>query len=122
MKNQGNMDPSEFNIYNSLCDTLMINCPLEAIIYLKCSPAICHERIKKRNRQGEEGIPLEYLQKVHDRHEEWISRQKNVKILTIDTGAYDVENPEELGQLLTVIKEFIMSIWFRYFYALHLLL
>jgi deoxyadenosine/deoxycytidine kinase len=110
MRNEGNMDASEFNIYNSLCDTLMLNCPLEAIIYLKCDPAICHERIKKRNRQGEEGIPLGYLRKVHDRHEEWISRQQNVKILTIDTGVYDVENPEELGQLLATIKEFILSL------------
>lgn len=50
---------------------------------------------------------MDYLQKVHDRHEEWISRQKNVKILTIDTGAYDVENPEELGQLLVAIHDFI---------------
>jgi deoxyadenosine/deoxycytidine kinase len=47
---------------------------------------------------------------VHDRHEEWISRQKNVKILTIDTGAYDVENPEELGQLLATIDQFISSL------------
>lgn len=104
------MDASEFNIYSSLCDTLMLHCPLEAIIYLKCNPLICHQRIQKRNREGEEGIPLEYLQKVHDRHEEWISRQKNVKILTIDTGAYDVENPEELGELLATITEFIHSL------------
>lgn len=110
MSSQGNMDASEFNIYSSLCDTLMMNCPLQAIIYLKCDPTICHQRIKKRNREGEEGIPLDYLQKVHDRHEEWISRQKNVKILTIDTGAYDVQNPEELGQLLAAIQGFIEAL------------
>lgn len=104
------MDPSEFSIYHNLCETLMSNCPLEAIIYLKCNPLICYERIKKRNRQGEECIPLDYLQKVHDRHEEWISRQKNIKILTIDTGAYDVENPEQIGQLLALIENFLTEL------------
>jgi deoxyadenosine/deoxycytidine kinase len=47
------------------------------------------------------------LQKVHDRHEEWVNRQKNLKVLNIDTGAYDFENPEQLGQLLVAIKQFI---------------
>jgi deoxyadenosine/deoxycytidine kinase len=47
------MEASEFAIYDSLCKTLMASCPLSAIIYLKCEPAICFERIKKRNRQGE---------------------------------------------------------------------
>jgi len=42
MRNEGNMDPSEYSIYSSLCDTLMMHCPLEAIIYLKCDPLICH--------------------------------------------------------------------------------
>ena len=37
-----------------------------AYIYLKCDPKTCHERIKKRNRKGEEGIPLSYLEKVHE--------------------------------------------------------
>lgn len=110
MKNEGNMDASEYSIYDSLCQSLLLNCPLDAIIYLKCHPAICLERIKKRGREGESGIPLSYLEKVHERHEEWIGRQKNVKILTIDTGAYNVENPEELGQILTLIKEFLISL------------
>jgi len=88
----------------------MKNCPLEAIIYLRCDPSICHERIKKRNRQGEECIPLSYLQKVHDRHEEWLSRQKNIKLLTIDTGAFDVENPEDVGQLIKLIQTFIAQL------------
>lgn len=63
------MESSEFAIYDSLCTTLMAKCPLSGIIYLKCEPEICMERIKKRNRKGEESIPLEYLRKVHDRHE-----------------------------------------------------
>jgi deoxyadenosine/deoxycytidine kinase len=43
----------------------MKNLPLKAIIYLKCSPELCLERIKKRNRKGEEGITIDYIKKVH---------------------------------------------------------
>ena len=68
----------------------MQDCHTSAIIYLRCDPRVCSERIKKRNREGEEEIPLEYLTNVHERHEEWIGRQKDTKVLTIDTGVYDV--------------------------------
>ena len=37
----------------------------DVVVYLKCSPNVCHERISKRNRHGEETISLEYLEKVH---------------------------------------------------------
>ena len=101
------MDACEFSIYDGICQSLISSCPVKAMIYLRCDPKICHQRIKKRNREGEQSIPLEYLQKVHDRHEEWVNRQKNLKVLNIDTGAYDFENPEQLGQLLVAIKQFI---------------
>lgn len=41
MKNEGNMDASESTIYERVCETLMMDCPLDAIIYLKCDPSIC---------------------------------------------------------------------------------
>lgn len=71
-------------------------CPLKAIIYLKCSPELCLERIKQRGRKGEEGIGLEYLRKVHERHEEWLQNINNtIPIITIDTGVYDVYKKED---------------------------
>lgn len=69
--------------------------PLKAIVYLKCSPELCLQRIKKRNRKGEESISIDYIQKVHERHEAWIGRQKDCEILTIDTERYDIEKPED---------------------------
>ncbi|VDO06734.1 unnamed protein product [Rodentolepis nana] len=45
---------------------------LELIIYLRSTPEICAERIKRRQRRGEEGINIEYLQKLHDLHEKWL--------------------------------------------------
>lgn len=40
----------------------------DVMIYLKTSPQICLARIKKRNRQGENAITLEYLQGLEEKH------------------------------------------------------
>ena len=53
---------------------------------------------------------MSYLEKVHERLEDWISRQKDMKVLTIDTGLYDVENPEDLTDIMTLLKDFIFSL------------
>ena len=85
MYRQGNMEEAEYAIYDTVCAKMTQNCPLRAVIYLRCSPELCLKRIKQRNRQGEEGIPLDYLRKVHQRQEEWLKTLENTAILTIDT-------------------------------------
>lgn len=52
----------------------MKDCPIKAVIYLKCKPEICKTRIQKRNREGEADISVDYLKDVHKKHEDWIER------------------------------------------------
>jgi len=55
----------------------------DIIIYLKCPPEVCLERIKNRN--NKEDISLEYLQKVHQEYEDLYGNNKlNLKIIIID--------------------------------------
>jgi len=59
----------------------------DIIIYLKCDPEICYQRISKRNRNGEETIKLEYLKRLHTKYEELydnMKTSKKVKIIEID--------------------------------------
>ena len=51
------------------------------IIYIKCDPEICYQRIKERNRIGEENISLEYLKRVHSKYEKLYN---NMNVITID--------------------------------------
>jgi len=51
----------------------------DGFIYLKTSPETCYKRLLKRNRKEEEAVPLEYLQKLHNKHEAWLIKKENVE-------------------------------------------
>lgn len=66
------------------------NCKLDGIIYLKCSPEVSYERINIRKRKEENNIPMDYLTKIHNKHNEWLSNP-DVPLLVLDVNN-DFEN------------------------------
>lgn len=60
----------------------------DIVVYLKCSPEICYERVNKRNRNGEELISLDYLCKVNQKYEELYNLEINnkIRVITIDAS------------------------------------
>ena len=86
------------------------------MIYLRCSAEVCFERCRKRCREEEKSLPVEYLQQIHDRHEEWLvedRRKENLPILIIDTDEGnsiipDFEhNPLRAMQIVEQVRKFI---------------
>ncbi len=76
----------------------------DGIIYLQASPETCHERMKKRDRQEETSVPLEYLTKIHEKHEEWLNvsnTYKNIPIYVIDNS---VKPEDGLAKVLSVLE------------------
>ena len=55
------------------------------LVYLRAKPETCLERIRTRNRPAEQSITLEYLQQLHQRHEQWLS-STNTAVLTVDAN------------------------------------
>lgn len=45
--------------------------PPEFYLYLSAPPKLCYERVKKRDREGECGVSLGYLERLHQVHERW---------------------------------------------------
>jgi len=48
------------------------NMHIDLILYLRSSPEVVYKRMMERNRNEEKSVPLEYLQAIHDAHENWL--------------------------------------------------
>ena len=61
-------------------------------------------QIQKRGREYEDSIRLDYLKRLNERYEAWISTYKDGKLLIIDVDDIDFENnPEHLGSIINKI-------------------
>jgi deoxyadenosine/deoxycytidine kinase len=58
----------------------------DLVIYLKCDPITCYNRIHQRNRNSEQTISLEYLQRLNSKYEKLYNNNLNVKIIEIDAN------------------------------------
>ena len=61
----------DYQLYLMLFDEITKDIPLSGVIYLKATPSTCLESIKTRNRSGEEGMQLDYLEKCQEFHDEF---------------------------------------------------
>ncbi|XP_064884548.1 thymidine kinase 2, mitochondrial isoform X2 [Columba livia] len=53
---------------------------VDLIVYLQTSPEVCYERLKRRCREEEKIIPLEYLEAIHQLYEEWLIKHTLFKV------------------------------------------
>jgi deoxyadenosine/deoxycytidine kinase len=101
----GLMNQRDFNNYQSLFEIVesMIDGP-DILIYLRSSiPNLVH-KIHKRGREYENSISIEYLSRLNERYEAWISTYDKGKLLIVDVDQLDfVENKEDLGKIIEKI-------------------
>jgi len=99
-KEDGNINEIEWNDYTEWFDFVVnhIGFKPKGFIYLRTDPEKSHERITKRNRSGESNISLEYLRKLHQRHDEWLCHDATVPVLVLDVTEEFESNPEPLVQ------------------------
>ncbi|XP_042293505.1 thymidine kinase 2, mitochondrial isoform X2 [Sceloporus undulatus] len=57
-----------------------MNISVDLIVYLQTSPERCFERLKRRCREEEKVIPVEYLEAIHQLYEEWLIKQTLFKV------------------------------------------
>lgn len=104
-----------YQIYLKWFDSFVSDCPIHQVIYVKTQPKICFERIIKRSRKGESGIPLEYLQDCHNYHENMLDVTKYEKDekpisenqLVIDGDVDIYEDKNELDSMIDRVLNFI---------------
>lgn len=87
----------------------MIDINKTKIIYLRCTPEKCYERLKQRKRSEESEVPLEYLKMIHDKHESWFDTYPSKNVLIIDTTEDFKNNEAKAQEMLGKLKEFMES-------------
>lgn len=100
-REQGNLSERDYDTYMQLFSLMMslVN-PPDLLIYLRSSVPHLVSQIRKRGRDYEQSIKLDYLQGLNDHYEKWISGYKD-NLLIIDTEGLDFENKPEDFSLIT---------------------
>lgn len=98
----GLMSARDFENYSNIFHSIIeyIKAP-DLLIYLKASVPTLVNNIQKRGRDYESGIRLDYLSKLNDKYEKWISNYKEGKLLVLDKDKLDfANNAEDLGLVI----------------------
>ncbi|MDX1652203.1 MAG: deoxynucleoside kinase [Brumimicrobium sp.] len=90
-----------FSLFNLIESTVS---PPDLLIYLRASVPTLVNQIQKRGRTYEESIRLDYLKRLNERYEAWISTYDKGKLLIIDVDNNNYfEDPEDLGKIISSI-------------------
>jgi len=109
LKDNKNMSEWEFSLLSRYYYTLTWQ--PEYYLYLRCDANTSCERIKIRNRNGENNVPEELIQQLHDRHENLFlhsRHEKNIpKIAVIDANHTMEQVTKDAIKLLNKIERCI---------------
>jgi deoxyadenosine/deoxycytidine kinase len=101
----GLMSNRDFDNYKSLFELMeRLVTPPDLLIYLRASISTLVEHIHSRGREYENSISIDYLSRLNERYEAWISQYSKGKLLIIDIDKLNiVDNPEDLGFIINQI-------------------
>ena len=103
----GLMPQRDYENYLSLFDTMLnLVKPPDLLVYLQSSIPNLVNKIHKRGRDYEKTISIEYLSRLNERYEAWITNYNSGKLLKINVDDLDfVENKSDYETVLKLIKK-----------------
>jgi deoxyadenosine/deoxycytidine kinase len=112
----GVMTDLEWSLYKEWFSWLVDNYTIKphGFIYLQTNPDICLNRLKIRHRQEESPVGLDYLKKLHDKHESWLLSKMNVAsyiqdvpVLVLDCNKdFESDLDEQLKHIKSIAEFF----------------
>ena len=88
--NSGKISEMEWQLYNEWFTWLtqhFESVKPDKFVYLRAEPEVSYQRMLKRTRDEENNVPLEYLQAVSEKHDEWLLNDDIENVITIDVNA-----------------------------------
>ncbi len=107
----GLMNQRDFNNYLELFELMesLIKGP-DLLIYLRSSIPNLVNKIHKRGREYETNISIDYLSRLNERYEAWVSKYDK-ELIIIDVDSLDfVENKKDLDSIISQIDPKLKSI------------
>jgi len=102
----GLMTKRDFENYSALFKTIgALIKPPDLLIYLRGSIPALVNQIQKRGREYEDNLRLDYLRRLNEYYENWISGYKEGKLLVIDIDKCNfAEKAEDLGDVVNKVR------------------
>jgi deoxyadenosine/deoxycytidine kinase len=102
LHSMGLMTTRDFETYFSLFNLLdKFVQPPDLLVYLRASVPRLVSQIQNRGREYEEAIRLDYLKRLNERYEAWVSTYDKGKLLIIDIDNNNFrDEPEDLGAII----------------------
>ena len=86
----GDMTDMEYELYLRWYDRYASKIPIKGILYLATDPATAMERIDRRGRTAEAGIPRSYMDDLDSQHRLWLS-ETSLPVYTLAANeGYDI--------------------------------
>ena len=107
----GKIEHVNYQIYLNWFDTFSGEFPVHKVIYVKTDPKNCYARIAKRSRDGEGNIPLDYLDKCSQYHNNMLDLSAKECVcgnqIILDGNIDIYENKAQLDDWVYDISAFI---------------
>lgn len=96
-RERGFMSSEEFDLYVNLYRNMSRDImPPDVFVYLDVPPEECHRRMNARAREGEEGVPLDYLRQLDENYKLLLEEMKYRGIRTLSVDWTEFGPPVEL--------------------------
>lgn len=82
----------------------------DMFIYLRAEPQKCYERISIRSRSEEGGVSLEYLQMLHQKHDDWLVHKKDILPVLAQTPVLVLDGDLEFESDVAVQRHYADAI------------
>ncbi len=110
---QGNLSKQDFETYMNLFSAMMSVTPKpDLMIYLKSSLQHLVAQIQKRGREYEQSMPIEYLQGLNQRYDDFIYNKYKGRVLVVEADGIDFkENPKDFATITDRIDSLLYGLF-----------